>query len=43
MNKKAISILAVILLAICLISGGCSVPSDKRVEKNWKDLLERGR
>ncbi|HBQ26097.1 MAG TPA: hypothetical protein DD791_06860 [Syntrophomonas sp.] len=40
MNKKAISILAVILLAICLISGGCSVPSDKRVDiKNWKDLL----
>ncbi|HHV16120.1 MAG TPA: GerMN domain-containing protein [Gelria sp.] len=40
MNKKAISILAVILLAICLISGGCSAPADKRVDiKNWKDLL----
>jgi spore germination protein GerM len=40
MNKKAIIILAVILLAICLISGGCSVPSDKRVDINsWKDLL----
>lgn len=39
MSKKAISILAVILLAICLISGGCS-PSDKRVDiKSWKDLL----
>lgn len=40
MSKKAASILAVILLAICLISGGCSVPSDKRVDINsWKDLL----
>jgi germination protein M len=40
MSKKAISILAVIVLAICLISGGCTAPSDKRVDiKNWKDLL----
>ena len=40
MSKKAISILAVIILAICLISGGCSAPSDQRVDiKNWKDLL----
>ncbi len=40
MSKKAVSILAVILLAICLISGGCSAPSDKRVDINsWKDLL----
>lgn len=40
MNKKAISILAVIILVICLISGGCSAPSDKRVDvKDWKDLL----
>jgi germination protein M len=40
MSKKAISILAIILLAICLISGGCSSPPDKRVDiKNWKDLL----
>lgn len=39
MSKKAISILAVILLAICLISGGCS-STDKRVDiKDWKDLL----
>ncbi|MGS0763923.1 GerMN domain-containing protein [Syntrophomonas curvata] len=40
MSKKAIIILAVILLAICLISGGCSSSADKRVDiKNWKDLL----
>ncbi len=40
MNKKTVSILAVIILAICLISGGCSVPSEKRVDINsWKDLL----
>lgn len=40
MNKKAVSILAVILLAICLISGGCTAPSDKKVDINsWKDLL----
>lgn len=40
MSKKAICILAVILLAICLISGGCSSSPDKRVDiKNWKDLL----
>lgn len=40
MGKKAIIILAVFLLAICLISGGCSQSSDKRVDiKDWKDLL----
>jgi spore germination protein GerM len=43
MSKKPIIILAVILLAICLISGGCSASSDKKVDiKNWRDLLSLG-
>lgn len=40
MGKKAIIMLAAVLLAICLISGGCSSSADKRMDiKDWKDLL----
>lgn len=38
MTKKFISILAIIVLAICLVSGGC-VPPDKEELRSWQDLL----
>ncbi len=39
MGKKFISILALVVLAICLISGGCT-SLEKYELKSWKDLLE---
>lgn len=39
MGKKFISILALIVLTVCLISGGCT-PFEKNELKSWKDLLE---
>lgn len=40
MAKKFISILAVVVLAICLISGGCFSPVENQDVKAWKDLLK---
>lgn len=42
MAKKFISILAIVVLAICLISGGCSPDTDKDLE-SWKELLRMDR
>ncbi|NLB88642.1 MAG: GerMN domain-containing protein [Syntrophomonadaceae bacterium] len=39
MTKKFISILAIIVLAVCLVSGGC-VPPDKEELQSWQDLLK---
>lgn len=39
MSKKFICILAVVLLAVCLISGGCTPQSDTKIT-DWKDLLK---
>ncbi|HZJ85381.1 MAG TPA: GerMN domain-containing protein [Syntrophomonadaceae bacterium] len=39
MGKKFISMLALVVLTICLISGGCT-PFEKNELKSWKDLLE---
>jgi len=40
MLKKSLCFIVVLLLAICLISGGCSPTIDNKVNiKDWKDLL----
>lgn len=39
MNKKFICFLAVIILAICLLSGGCSSQTSSTIT-DWKDLLK---
>ncbi len=39
MSKKFVCILAVVLLAICLISGGCTPQTDTKIT-DWKDLLK---
>lgn len=38
MNKKFISILAIVIMAICLISGGCMSPETEQI-RSWQDLL----
>lgn len=38
MTKKFISILAIVVMAICLVSGGC-VPPEKEQIRSWQDLL----
>ncbi|HZK43474.1 MAG TPA: GerMN domain-containing protein [Syntrophomonadaceae bacterium] len=38
MTKKLISLLAIIVVSVCLISGGCKVPEEQDL-KSWKDLL----
>jgi len=39
MTKKLIMLMAVILLAVCLLSGGCSKVDDSKI-KAWKDLIK---
>lgn len=39
MNKKFICSLAVIILAICLLSGGCATQTNSKIT-DWKDLLQ---
>lgn len=40
MTNKLISILAIVVLAICLMSGGCSSTEENRNLKAWKDLIK---
>ncbi|WP_061214144.1 GerMN domain-containing protein [Syntrophomonas wolfei] len=40
MTSKVISILAVILLVLCLLSGGCSSIAPEQNLKAWKDLIK---
>ncbi len=40
MTRKLINGLAVIVLAICLISGGCFSPAENSSIKAWKDLIK---
>lgn len=37
--KKFICVLAVVVLVICLLSGGCSETVEKPTVKTWRDLL----
>lgn len=39
MTKKFISILAIVVLAVCLVSGGC-IPPDRQELQSWQDLLK---
>lgn len=39
MAKKFLCILAVVLLAVCLLSGGCNSADDEKMAQ-WKDLLK---
>lgn len=39
MTKKFVSILAIVVMAICLVSGGC-IPPEEQDLKSWKDLLK---
>jgi hypothetical protein len=42
MGKKTIVGLAILILAICLISGGCNTtPEQKQHLESWKDLLKK--
>ena len=40
MTSKVVSILAVILLVLCLLSGGCSSVAPEQNLKAWKDLIK---
>lgn len=39
MSKKFICILAVVVLAVCLLSGGCAPQANSKITE-WKDLLK---
>lgn len=39
MSKKFICFLAVVILALCLLSGGCSPQTNKKIT-DWKELLK---
>ena len=39
MTKKLISILAIVVMALCLISGGCA-PLQKQDLKSWQELIK---
>ncbi|MGI6412742.1 MAG: GerMN domain-containing protein [Syntrophomonadaceae bacterium] len=42
MTRKFVSVLAIIVLGICLLSGGCFPFSDDRNLKSWRDILRIG-
>ncbi|WP_054695430.1 GerMN domain-containing protein [Syntrophomonas palmitatica] len=42
MGKKAVIALAVLVLVICILSGGCKTPAEEKQRlESWKDLLKK--
>lgn len=39
MTQKFLVVIAVVILAICLISGGCQPAAEQKAIKTWKDLV----